>query len=262
MSLRGILKSPHFKPMMIVTAFSVIMIILPSTAATTLSRLAAGSILLPFIETDKYFTRISTTSDENIIINRKLSSLGLEVAALLENKQENTRLRRMLDFNFELPYKLIPAEILAIPPGGPIRTVLIDAGKERGVDINMPVISPSGIIGKTITADKYASTVQLLLDPGCKVAARVQRSRAMGIVQYTGGEHLTLSRVPSDQDVVVGDTVISSGLGGIFPGGLFIGTVSKSETQPGELFREISIDPGSDFYIIEEVFVIVSGAGE
>lgn len=261
-SLRGIVKSPHFNPLLLVTAVSILMIILPSSAKTTISRWASNSVLFPFIEIDKFLTRVSETSDENIIINRRLSSLAVEVASLLENKQENARLRRMLDFNFELPYRLVPAEILAIPPGGNVRTVLIDAGRKRGVGVNMPVISPSGIIGKTISADEKSSTVQLLLDPGCKVAARDQRSRAMGVVQYIGGEQLSLTRVPADQDVAPGDTVISSGLGGIFPSGLFIGTVTRSEAQPGELFKEILIQPGADFSIIEEVFVIVSNTGD
>ncbi len=259
---RGILRSPHFKPLLAVTALSAALIVLPSSARTTISRIASNSILFPFIEMDKYLLRISRTSDDNIQINRKLSKLAVEVATLLEYRQENIRLRRMLDFNFQLPYKLVPAEILAIPREGAVRTLLIDAGHERGVNVNMPVISPSGIIGKTISAETNSSTVLLLLDPGCKIAARVQRSRAMGIVQYTGGEFLSLTRVPADQDVVPGDTVISSGLGGIFPRGLFIGTVSRSEAQPGELFKEILIKPGADFSVIEEVFVIISETSE
>ncbi|MEE9555109.1 MAG: rod shape-determining protein MreC [candidate division Zixibacteria bacterium] len=261
-TLRGIYKSPHFAPIMIVAAISVVMIILPLKTRTTLSRLAAESLFLPFIETDRYLTKINATFERNITLNRKLDSLAIEVATLHEHKRENVRLRRMLDFDFVLPYSLIPAEILAISPTSTFKSVLIDAGRSRGVAKNMPVISPSGIIGKTIATDNKASTVQLLLDPSCKVAARIQRSRAMGIVEYTGGEYLTLSRVPADQDVVEGDAVISSGLGGIFPQGLFVGTVIKSEVQEGDLFKNIIIKPGADFSIIEEVFVIVSQTGD
>jgi rod shape-determining protein MreC len=122
----------------------------------------------------------------------------------------------------------------------------------------MPVISPSGIIGKTVAVDDKASTVQLLKDPSCKVAARVQRSRASGIVSYLGGPYLSLTNVPADQQVSVGDTVITSGLGGIFPRGLFIGTVTESRRKEGELFLEILVVPGAEFSILEEVFVVVS----
>jgi len=220
------------------------------------------TILFPFLKTDNYLERISRTFEHNITLNRKLDSLSVITSALLENKNENERLRRMLEFNFELPYHLIPAEIIAVSPTSLFKSILIDAGTQKGVSRNMPVISPSGVIGKTIASDYGSSTVQLLLDPGCKVAARIQRSRAMGIVEHLEGSQLSLTNVPSDQDVVVGDTVISSGLGGIFPQGLFIGTVTKSESKEGDMFREISISPGADFSILEEVFVLVPPSSE
>ncbi len=237
---------------------SIIIIALPLRFRTTLSRLGAASILLPFVEIDKYLLRIDTTFEINRHLNRKLDSLSVLASSLIEHKYENERLRTMLGFDLNLPYYLVPAEILAISPTSRFKSILIDAGRERKVDINMPVISPSGIIGKTVAVDNKASTVQLLLDPNCKVAARVQQSRASGIVNYSGGSYLSLTNVPADQQVSVGNTVISSGLGGIFPQGLFIGTVVKSERREGELFLEILIAPGADFSILEEVFVIVS----
>lgn len=239
---------------------SIILIVLPLKTRTTISRVAANSILLPFIETDKYIYRVNTTFQENVTLNRRLDSLSVLSSSLIEYKSENERLRRMLEFNFELPYRLVPAEILAFSPTSQFKSVLVDVGTKRGVHRNMPVISPSGIIGKTIAADEDAATVQLLLDPGCKVAARDQRSRAMGIVEYLEGHNLAMTNVPSDQDVAIGDTIISSGLGGIFPQGLFIGTVVSSESKKGELFLDISIDPGADFSILEEVFIIVSSS--
>lgn len=257
-SLRGILRSPHFKPVSIVIIISIVLIALPLRFKTTISRLGAVSVLLPFIEIDKYLLKIDNTFEINRHLNRKLDSLSVQTSSLIEYRYENERLRTMLGFDLNLPYYLVPAEILAVSPTSRFKSVLIDAGTERRVDINMPVISPSGIIGKTVAVDKRASTVQLLLDPNCKVAARVQKSRASGIVSYLGGPHLSLTNIPVDKQVSVGDTVISSGLGGIFPQGLLIGTVIRSEGREGELFLDILIKPGADFSILEEVFVIVS----
>jgi len=215
---------------------------------------------LPFIQTDKYIARVNSTFEENKILYRRLDSLAVLTSALIEYKSENERLRRMLGFNFEMPFELVPAEVVAVSPTSLFRSILIDAGVRRGVKRNMAVISPSGIIGKTVAADDRSSTVQLLLDPGCKVAARDQRSRAMGVVEFQGSELLSLTNVPIDQDVAVGDTIISSGLGGIFPEGLYIGIVIMSEEKKGDLFRDILIEPGADFSILEEVFVIISPA--
>ena len=261
-SPRGILRSPHLKPVSIVMIISIILIALPLRFKTTLSRLGAASALLAFVEIDKYLLKIDTTFEINRHLNRKLDSLSVLTSSLIEYRYENERLRTMLGFDLNLPYYLVPAEVLAVSPTGRFKSILIDAGGERRVDINMPVISPSGIIGKTVAVDDKASTVQLLMDPSCKVAARVQQSRASGIVSYLGGPYLSLTNVQADQHVSVGDTVISSGLGGIFPRGLFIGTVVKTERREGELFLEILIAPGADFSILEEVFVIVSSLDE
>ena len=100
--------------------------------------------------------------------------------------------------------------------------------------------------------------MQLLYDPAFKVAARIQSSRTLGIIAYTGGRYLSLTNVPSDQRVAVGDSVISSGLGGIFPTGLYIGRVVESRKKEGEMFYQIDVEPGTNFSLLEEVFVITS----
>jgi rod shape-determining protein MreC len=133
---------------------------------------------------------------------------------------------------------------------------------EKGVSKDMPVIVPSGVVGKTVSADRYSAVVQLLYDPACKVAARVQSSRTLGIVAYLGGKYLSLTNVPADQKIAVGDSVISSGLGGIFPEGLYIGRVVDIHKKEGEMFYEIDIEPGANFSLLEELFVITSIPGE
>jgi rod shape-determining protein MreC len=104
----------------------------------------------------------------------------------------------------------------------------------------------------------HSSTVQLLFDPACKVAAMVQASRAQGIVTYTNGNYLTMRDVPIEESALPGDSVVTSGLGGVFPEGLFIGTIMKSGEMDGGLFHDIRIYPGADFDAIDEVFVITS----
>ena len=255
-SIRGIYRSPHTGPLAIVVALSAFMVVSPLRTRTGISKIGTETVLLPFIEFDKYLLRLDVTFERNRYLNRKVDSLAVLTSTLIEYRYENERLRRMLGFNLNLPYDLVPAEIRSVSLSSQIRSIIIDAGTEKGIDVNMPVISPSGVVGKTIAVTRGASTVQLLMDPACKIAARDQESRASGIVSYSGGQYLSLTNVPADQQVRVGDRVVSSGLGGIFPQGLFIGTVVKSERKEGELFLEIEIDPGADFSVLEEVFVI------
>ncbi len=257
-SIRGIFKSPGLKPVSIVIIVSILLISLPQRARTTITNIVVYSLLFPFVEVDRFLLKIDSTFETNKYLNRRLDYLSTSLALAIESKYENERLRKMLGFHLLLPYELRPAKVISYNPTSRFKSILINTGTNKFVYANMPVISPSGVIGKTVSTTDHAAVVQLLFDPACKVAARIQSSRAQGIVAYTGGHYLSLTNVPSDQTVTVGDSVISSGLGGIFPSGLYLGKIIKKSVREGEMFHEIEIEPGANFSLLEEVFVITS----
>jgi rod shape-determining protein MreC len=222
-----------------VALISIGLIALPQQIQSRISRIASLSVLYPFIELDRFLLKIDSTFEINKHLNRRLDYLSTALSAAIESKYENERLRKLLGFNLLLPYQLMPAEVIAYSPTARFKSILINAGREKGVSENMPVISPSGVVGKTVSAERKSAVVQLLYDPAFKVAARIQSSRTMGIIAYTGGRYLSLTNVPSDQAVAVGDSVISSGLGGIFPTGLYIGKIIEARKKEGEMFYEI-----------------------
>jgi rod shape-determining protein MreC len=255
---KGIFKNPQALPLIIVTIVSIVMIILPLDVRTTVSRLGTLSVLYPFNELDRYLAKINTTFQINRNLNRRLDSLSVVVSRLIENNYENERLRRMLDFEPHVPLRLVPAEVKSITFGYPYKSMLIDVGVENGITSNMPVISTGGVVGKIIAAGHRSSTVQLLFDPACKVAAKVQASGAQGILTYIGGNYLTLRDVPIEESALPGDSVVTSGMGGIFPEGLFVGTILRSGEMEGGLFHSIRIVPGADFDALDEVFVVTT----
>jgi rod shape-determining protein MreC len=255
---KGIFKNPQALPLIIVTIISVVMIILPLDLRTGVSRIGTLSLLYPFSKLDRYLAKIDTTFEINRNLNRRLDSLTVIVSRLSENKYENERLRRMLDFDPHHTLSLVPGEVISVTVGYPYKSMQINVGSEKNITSNMPVISPDGIIGKTIAVGIHSSTVQLLFDPACKVAAMVQASRAQGLVTYANGNYLTMRDVPIEESALPGDSVVTSGLGGVFPEGLFIGTIMKSGEMDGGLFHDIRIYPGADFDAIDEVFVITS----
>ena len=257
-SLRGIYRNPGFRPVSIVAALSILLIALPQQFKVSISRIASASVLYPFIEIDRFLLKVDSTFEINKHLNRRLDYLSAALAEAIENKYENERLRKLLGFNLMLPYQLMPAEVIAYSPTARFKSILINTGKEKGVTENMPVISPSGIVGKTVSSDEHSAVVQLMYDPAFKVAARIQSSRTLGIIAYTGGRYLSLTNVPTDQLVAEGDSVISSGLGGIFPTGLYIGKVVGARKKEGEMFYQIDVEPGTNFSLLEEVFVITS----
>jgi rod shape-determining protein MreC len=257
-SRKGILRNPQILPLIIVTVISTVMIILPLDIRTTISRIGTLSLLYPFSELDKYLSRIDRTFENNREISQRLDSLTVLVSRMTEYKSENERLRSMLDFERHHTLRMVPAEIVSATFGYPYKSMLISAGVSNGVGSNMPVITPNGVVGKTIAASSNGATVQLLYDPSCRVAAKVQASGAQGIIIYNGGNYLTMRDVPLEESVLAGDSIVTSGLGGIFPEGLFIGTVVKSVENEGGLFHDVHIIPGVDFDAIDEVFVITS----
>ena len=146
--------------------------------------------------------------------------------------------------------------MIARDPDRTLNTILIDIGQSDGVTDRMPVVTADGLVGRILEVHAWTAIVQLLLDRNCRVSAIVQRqSRTQGIVMAEEGAFY-LRHVPIRSEVEEGDVVVSSGLGGIFPGGLLIGTVTALGHEERGLFREVMLTPGVNFSNLEEVFVL------
>ena len=121
----------------------------------------------------------------------------------------------------------------------------------------MPVVTADGLVGRVLEAHVHTAVVQLLLDRNCRVSSVVQRQNRTQGVLICDQEVFYLQNVGVRDEIGVGDVVVSSGLGDVFPGGLYIGRVaSLGETGQG-LFREVVISPGVNFSNLEEVFVLI-----
>ena len=136
------------------------------------------------------------------------------------------------------------------------RTITIDKGSADGLRPDMAVISPGGVVGRVITPSARAAKVQLLIDRNAGAAALVERSRAQGVVEGTGG-NLRMNYVSGTADVKVGDVLITSGIEGIYPKGFVIGQIESIERGAGE-FSNIVIRPAVDFSSLEAVLVVLT----
>ena len=201
---------------------------------------------------------------QNEILREQNLRLSMELVELRESKLKNERLRGLLNFRQENQSAgdYLAAKVIARDPDRITNTLLIDIGQTDGVQERMPVVTADGLVGRVLEVHSWTSVVQLLLDRNCRVSAIVQRkSRTQGIVMVEGGT-LYLSHVPLRSQVEEGDVVVSSGLGGIFPGGLLIGTVTVLGDEEQGLFREVILTPGVNFANLEEVFVLKERGGE
>ena len=235
---------------------SLLILILPQSVKLTLSDLIFDVTFSPFYAAGNSLKRLNGVYEKNKIINQKLLELTLENFKLREEQKENERLRNLLEFKSESEYKIIPAEVIAREPNQAQHSVLIDMGEKEGIRQNMPVINMYGLVGKISQVFQHRSVVQLLLHPNCRVAAVDQRSRAFGIVKSDKGIKLKLEDVSPAGDIQLGDAVVSSGLGGIFPPGLKIGQVEEVEEMTLNLLKSASIKPEVNFNSLEELFIL------
>jgi rod shape-determining protein MreC len=120
----------------------------------------------------------------------------------------------------------------------------------------LPVMADQGVVGRVIETSWHTARVLLLIDEKSNIDAAVQASRAQGILQGSSVSGCHLKYVTNLEDIKPGDVVISSGIAGVFPKGLLLGTVKSVDKKEGGLFQKIIVTPAVDFSTLEEVLVL------
>jgi rod shape-determining protein MreC len=203
-----------------------------------------------------YFNLVSAQR-ENQQLKREVQELKLEISRYREAYLANQRLRALLNFKKSIATPLLPAEVVAFDPSGWFQTILIDKGRDDGVVQDMAVVSADGLVGRIIGVSSHHAKVLLILDANSAVDALAQRSRARGVLVGLGRDGCLLKYVQRNEDVQVGDEVISSGMGGVFPKALLLGRVEKVVRGTSGLFQTVEVKPAADFGRLEEVMVVV-----
>ncbi len=150
----------------------------------------------------------------------------------------------------------VAANVFARDPSSWFKTVLVDKGEKDGVSRDMAVAVADGVVGRVIEAFPNTAKILLITDPNSGVDVIVQRTRAQGIMEGRVEEFCILKYVKKSDDVQVGDKVITSGLGGIFPKGLLTGTVTKVERKRPGIFQTVEVVPTADLSRLEEVLIL------
>ncbi len=194
--------------------------------------------------------------------NERLHSEVAELEVRLQEQRalalRSERLQALLDLKAATPLPTLAADVIAGNPNPGMRTVTIGRGSADGVETNMAVIAPAGIVGRIIGRPAaHAARVQLLIDRYAAAGAVTERTRAGGMVAGADKEPgLTMDLVSNLADVKPGDVVVASGVDGIYPQGFRIGEVAISE-RGAQLYRTIAVRPGVNFSNIEEVLIVM-----
>ncbi|HHY45676.1 MAG TPA: rod shape-determining protein MreC [Firmicutes bacterium] len=207
-------------------------------------------------------THIGQLSRENVALTRQVLELKAQLLELAEYKAENDRLRRLLGFREAAPYATVAARVIGRDPSRLSSTLLIDKGQKDGVAKDMAVITFGGLVGRVISVTANTATVLPVIDPRSAVGGIIYRTRDLVLVEgYAGSPGLCMLKpLSSDADIVAGDQVLSSGLGGVFPKGLLVGRVVEVTKGKYSVGKVALVEPDVDFSKLEEVLVITGGS--
>lgn len=199
-----------------------------------------------------------TLAEENRRLRTRVAELENENSALQESAAAGERLRSDLQFVSHEAKRLLAAEVVARRTDPKFDTLLISRGSRDGVHPHSVVRTRSGLVGQVSEVTPTTATVVLLTDQNSSVSARVQRakSRAVGISQGDYSTLIPLIDLNNDADIKVGDRIVTSGLGGVFPKGIPIGSVVSIKMDDGNITKTARLRPDVNFDRLEEVYVL------
>lgn len=228
------------------------------TTITSPVRSLGATIAAPFNGLGNIFANLTASQETLEELRQENSELTARVAELSEAEETATRLEGLLELRSTYNLQSTAARIVGTSSDAWSRTVTIDKGSLDGIAINMPVTDSVGVIGQVIEVAPTSSVVRLITDEASGVSAMVQSTRAQGMLQGQPDGTLRLEYVSVDSDVREGDIIVTSGIGGVYPKGLPLGTVASVDRDANALYYTIVVSVASTTENNEEVLVITS----
>lgn len=208
---------------------------------------SVSNTLVSFVELQKENRRLKETQ---LINDARL----LKLAAL---EKENIRLRVLLENSFQLGEQVLVAELLSVKLAPYEHTVVVNKGTRFGIHAKQPVLDANGIVGQVIRALPNSSEVMLITDPDHAIPVEVNRNGLRTIAFGTGqANRLHLPFLANNADVVPGDLLVTSGLGGGFPAGYPVAVVDKFEARPDKSFANIYATPKAQLDTSREFLIV------
>lgn len=193
---------------------------------------------------------------ENERLQAQLARVRTDQARMAELETENRHLAELLELKEALALDAAAATVVGSDATGLSHTLILAQGTANGLKPGMAVLSNQGVVGRVITASTHAARVLLIDDHNSALDGFDQRSRARGIVAGMVDDGLSMKYVDRSADLKPGDTIVTSGLDGIFPRGLLVGTVKSIHREGPGLFLTVQVTPAADFRSLEQVLVV------
>ncbi len=196
--------------------------------------------------------------------NERLRTQQLLIQARLgkyeELAAENRRLRKLLNSSVKVGDRVLIAEVVSVDMDPFSRQIMLNKGGNEEVFMGQPLIDAHGVMGQVMHLNPFSSTALLITDPGHALPVQLNRNGLRAVAVGSGASSaLELSHLPNNADVVVGDLVVTSGLGGRFPSGYPVGRIVSVETDTGQPFAKVIVEPAAQLERNREVLLVWPG---
>jgi len=210
----------------------------------------------------KNYVYLVKIREQNVSLQKQIAFLEMENQMLREQAQESERLQALLQFQQSIDLASLPARIIGWDLSSYAQTLTINRGTKEGIVAGQAVIAFQGLVGQVLDEPgrvlaRDRAAVLMVTDPTSRVSVIVDRTRDRAILQGAGrDDRMLLVYLPAEAKVEKGDAVSTSGLGGVFPPGLKVGTVFKTESNPFFGSVQCWVKPSVDFAHLEQVLVL------
>jgi len=204
------------------------------------------------------FIKNSSEQEKKIAeLDSQLSELKIKEELYQNSKEENRKLRQLLELSEKADYKFLATDVIGYDLKSEFfKTIRIDKGKKAGIKKNYPVVTSEGIVGSVVRIGEYSSQVLIIVGGSSALGISIPEIKVQAVAYGSGGTLLKGKFIPISSVTRENLAVITSGLDGIFPGGLPVGKTTNESTLSG-LYKEISILPYVNFYYLKNVFVLI-----
>ncbi len=218
---------------------------------------AANAIVSPIGHGWNYLLSFNRLNGDNYQLSKTNSRLKSRLQKLTDLKKENQRLRKLVGFKNETKLRMVPAKVIGRAPDNWQSTIIINRGKSSGIKKYQPVVTDTGLVGQVVESGNSIARIMLLNDRKSAVSVEVKRTGKIGVAEgkFSGG--LKLKYMPKDADIKLGDQLVTSGVGQVYPRNLLIGTIKKINNNQYGMEKIADIKEAVDFQKLEEVLVII-----
>lgn len=210
---------------------------------------------------DSFFIDLNSLKNENEELKKQNTELQQKLREFEIIKAENSTLREYVNLTDKYSeYKSLPGYVIQYDITNYSKVIIINVGKKDGVDVNMPVISEKGLVGYVISTTDNTAKVQTIVDTASTVSSSVGTTRDSIITRGIIGSNneLKATFLPTDATILEGDSIETSGIGGIYPKGIHIGTIKRVVDTKNVTDRYAIIETAVDFEKLETVLVITN----